>query len=103
VALISGVYDNSDVPGRNPNCRRGVQEYLAHLESTIRGKPGRPVEDPEPFIPVEASELVDGPVVAPPPETPKRKRKAPRKADMPARDRDAVNLASFARKLKGET
>ena len=53
MALISGVYDNSDVPSRNPNCRRGVQKYLAHLESTVRGKPGFPVEDPESFKSVE--------------------------------------------------
>jgi hypothetical protein len=100
MALI-GAYD--DEP-RNQNrfCQPGVQRYLAWLETQIRGVPGGPVENPEPFIVREASELVDGPVVAPEPERPKRKRKPVREADLPAPDRDSVNLARFARKLKGQ-
>jgi hypothetical protein len=78
------------------------QRFLATPRVHGRGEPGGPVEDPEPFIPVGESELVDGIPPAPEPEKPKRKRKPARKADMPARDRDAVNLARYARKLRGE-
>jgi hypothetical protein len=100
LALISA-YD--DEP-RNHNLYADAryQRYLAHLESTVRGEPGEPVANPEPFIVQERSELVDGLVVAPAPEKPKRKRKPARKADMPTLDRDSVNLASFARKVKGQ-
>jgi hypothetical protein len=103
MALISGVAD--DEPRKqNRNCLPGVQRYLAHLESTVVGEPGRPRAIPEPFEPVEAQELIDGPAVAPPPERPRkqRKRKSVRKADMPARDSDSVNLAKYVRKLKGQ-
>jgi hypothetical protein len=90
---------------RPPFIPTAGQEHRASspfLESTVRGTPGGPVENAEPFRVREAAELVDGPVVAPPPDEPRRKRKPVRKADMPAVDRDAVSLARFARKLKGQ-
>ena len=99
VALI-GAYDD-EPRGQNPNCRPGVQAYLKFLEIQVRGTPGMPVENPEPFKPVEAVELVDGTAPAPKLEKPKRKRR--RVKLEPALDRDSANLARFARKLKGET
>jgi hypothetical protein len=99
MALI-GAYD--DDGNRHRNSAPSWQRYLEHLESTVRGEPGRPRVNPEPFQVREESELVDGPVVAPPPPRSKRKGKAPLKADMPAPDRDAVNLKAYARRLKGE-
>jgi hypothetical protein len=63
MALI-GAYD--DEPHRsNIYADAGYQRYLAFLESQVRGKPGMPVENPEPFQPVGAAELVDGPVGSP--------------------------------------
>jgi hypothetical protein len=99
LALI-GAYDE-EPRKQNPNCRPGVQRYLAYLETTVDGEPGIPRAHRESFEPVESVELVDGPVVAPPPEKPARKRKPARKADMPAPDRDSANLARYARKITG--
>jgi hypothetical protein len=100
LALI-GAYDEEP---RKQNIYADVryQRYLAHLESTVVGEPGRPRAIPEPYQePPEAGELLDGPVA--PSETPgrQRKRKPVRKADMLALDRDAVNLARYARKITG--
>jgi hypothetical protein len=97
VALIDG---HGEPRNSNPNCLRGVQRYLSYLETQVRGTPGMPVENPEPFQVIEAFELVDGPVVAAEPEKPKRKRRKVKPE--PALDRDSVNLARFARRLKGE-
>jgi hypothetical protein len=101
MALIDG--GNEPASRLHPNCRRGLQEFYAYLESQVRGEPGGPVQSPEPFQVREEAELVDGPVQAPPPEKPRkhRKRKPPRKADMPAPDRDAITLAKYARTLTG--
>jgi hypothetical protein len=103
MALISGVYDDGP---RNHNLYADAryQRFLAHLESLVDGEPGRPRATPESFEPVEAQELIDGPAIAPPPEKPRkqRKRKPPRRADMPARDPDSVNLAKYVRKLTGQ-
>jgi hypothetical protein len=96
MALIDGY---NEPRKQNPNCRPGVQTYLKFLQSTVRGKPGFPVENPEPLIPVEAAELVDG--IAAAPEKPKRKRKPASNADRPTLDRDSANLARYARKITG--
>jgi hypothetical protein len=57
MALLDGMF------GQGPSFRerRAQQEYLAFLQSTVRGEPGRPRINPEPYrLPPEASELVDG-------------------------------------------
>jgi hypothetical protein len=96
MALI-GAYD--DDRRRDSDCRmdRGYQRYLKWLETQERAIP-------DPFEIRERAELVDGPVAAPPPPKPRkhRKRKPARRADMPARDSDSINLAKYARKLRGE-
>ena len=99
MALI-GAYDD-EPRGQNPNCRPGVQAYLAFLATQVRGEPGRPRVNAEPFEPVEALELVDG--VHPEPEPPKRRRK-PRNMqrashlEEPTPDKE---LRLLARKLTG--
>ena len=78
---------------------RAYQQYLALLERIQR----EPVSEPEPFVPVESFELIDGPAPAPKPEKAKlRKRRRARKADLPSPDADAMNLKRYARKLRGE-
>jgi hypothetical protein len=96
MALI-GAYDSDS--NRNPTFAEW-QRYLAYLETLVDGEPGRPRATPEPFEPVEAFELVDGPVVAPPPEKPKRRRRAVKPRDLEPRGN--TDLARYARKLKGE-
>jgi hypothetical protein len=96
MALI-GAYDNE--PDRSRTSAPSWQKYLAHLETLIDGEPGRPRVTPEPFEPVEASELVDGPVVAPaPPKPPRRPKRRPVPEALPTTDRD---LKLLARKLTG--
>jgi hypothetical protein len=81
--------------------RRAEQEYLAFLQSTVRGTPGRPRVNPEPYqLPPEASELVDGIAPAPEPEKPTRRRKQVKPQDLELRGN--TDLARYARKLKGE-
>jgi hypothetical protein len=100
MALISAHPD--DEP-RNHNLYADAryQRFLAHLESTVRGEPGGPVTEPEPFIPVGETELVDGIPPAPePPRPPRRKRpkRRPVPEDFPTGDRE---LKALARKLTG--
>jgi hypothetical protein len=80
---------------------RAEQEYLAWLQTQVRGEPGRPRVSPEPLIVREASELIDSPTTTPPvPERSKRRRKAVKPQDLePSGNTD---LARYARKLKGE-
>lgn len=100
MALI-GAYD--DEPHRsNIYADAGYQRYLAFLESQVRGKPGMPVENPEPFQPVGAAELVDGPVVAPEPGRPKGRRRRKQVRPQDIEPRGNTDLARYARKLKGE-
>lgn len=83
-----------------PPSNAAWQRYLAFLDSTVVGEPGRPRAIPEPFEPVGETELVDGPVVAPESPKPPRKRSKHRPVpeDFPTGDRD---LKLLARKLTG--
>jgi hypothetical protein len=99
MALISGVYD--DEPRNHNLCADArYQRFLEHLESKVVGEPGRPRAIPEPFEPVEAMELVDGPVVAPvpPPKPPRRPKRGQVAEEFPTGDRE---LKALARKLTG--
>jgi hypothetical protein len=72
----------------------GYQRWLARLE--VDG-------EPEPFQVREEFELVDGPPPSPKPKlTPKPRKRRTVKPEEQASDRDSVNLARFARKLKGQ-
>ena len=98
MALIDGY---GEPRNQNRFCAPGVQRYLEFLQSTVRGEPGRPVADPAPYrLPPEASELVDG--VPPEPKPERSRKRKPARTLGPALDRDSVNLARYARKLRGE-
>jgi hypothetical protein len=100
MALV-GAYDEESRKS-NVYADPGYQRYLKWLQETVDGEPGRSRANSQPFEVVEKTELVDGPVVAPPPARSKRKRRRVRQsteAIIPGASRTDKRLV---RRLKGE-